>query len=144
MSLVDTKTSQIEFVAADEAKCQYDYTAEPHTKEPIPQEVTSKYSLPDLLPLEYLNDDEDPQIQSSTSKLPVARPRKIKFDVLEQKIKDRRVGNTTYRVCKASSKSLAPKAALNARKIKEAWLQGRRGKKLESCRKAFINKFIQS
>ncbi|POS86436.1 hypothetical protein EPUL_002646 [Erysiphe pulchra] len=108
--------------------------------------ITTNQSLPELLPLEYLEDEdenEDTCLQSKnllTKTLPSAKPgKKIRFgELVEKEFKDRRVGNTKFRVLKPSNHSLAPKASYNARRTKEMWLQGRSGRKTESNRQPFF------
>jgi len=57
------------------------------------------------------------------------KSKKTKFiDPTPKRPKDRRKGSTIYRVVEAHSDGLlAPKAASNARSVKEAWLNGQRG-----------------
>jgi hypothetical protein len=87
----------------------------------------SRSNLPDLLPEEYLEDDDDPE-PLPTQEMEVARikPKKIKFaDLVEKKPKDRRKGSTTYRVSEVRSKHLAPKSSVHAKAMKESWMKGR-------------------
>ncbi|CCU77929.1 unnamed protein product [Blumeria hordei] len=79
--------------------------------------------LPDLLPSEYLDDDDPPEpILSRPSKN--MKSKKTIFKNLDIKQpKDIHVGNTTYRVIQKESKHLAPKVAPGARKTKENLLQ---------------------
>ncbi|RKF61859.1 putative sporulation protein [Erysiphe neolycopersici] len=107
--------------------------------------ITPNQSLPELLPLEYLEDEDENEITCQQSKNILTKPqpspkpgKKIRFgEHLEKELKDRRVGNTTYRILKPSSHKLPPKASYNARRTKELWLQGRSGRKLESNRQPF-------
>lgn len=106
------------------------------------KKLSSKGSLPDLLPAEYL-EDFGTQGLVSLDDLPI-KPRKTKFQqVAEREPKDKRVGTNTYRVTKASSKNLAPKASNSARSTKEAWLQGRSGKTVSSKRTPFTKGFFK-
>ncbi|KAH7348785.1 hypothetical protein BKA65DRAFT_594551 [Rhexocercosporidium sp. MPI-PUGE-AT-0058] len=105
--------------------------------------LTSRSSLPDFLPAEYL-EDTDPQnlIRTEDSVIPRKKSKKTKFiDAALKAPKDRRVGKTTYRVAKAGSTKLAPKSSFVARSTKEAWLQGRSGGKVDPNRRAFGKAF---
>lgn len=110
--------------------------------------ITANQSLPELLPLEYLEDEDENTCQKSknvlTKTLPSAKPgKKIRFcEPAEKELKDRRVGNTTFRVIKPSNHSLAPKASYNAKMTKETWLQGRNGRKIEPKRQPFSKTFL--
>lgn len=101
--------------------------ATPAESKPTPAAIISRSNLPDLLPDEYLQDDEE--FGSPTNlELEVARtkPRKMKFtDLVEKKPKDRRKGSTTYQVSEIRSKHLAPKSSFRAKTTKESWLKGR-------------------
>ncbi|KHJ30972.1 putative sporulation protein [Erysiphe necator] len=105
----------------------------------------SNNSLPDLLPMEYL-EDNDETLQAtnirSKSKPPTKLGKKILFN--EKQVKDRRVGNTTYRVLKSNSQSLAPRASYDARRIKEMWLQGRNGRIQELNKHSFSKSSYRS
>jgi hypothetical protein len=83
------------------------------------------------LPAEYLEDEsaEDPGSSSLSQQITSYKSKKIKFiDPTPKKPKDRRKGSTIYRVAEAHDDGLlAPKAASNARSVKEAWLNGQRG-----------------
>ncbi|TQS38101.1 hypothetical protein Golomagni_01400 [Golovinomyces magnicellulatus] len=107
--------------------------------------LDSKNRLPDLLPLDYLEDVEPLEVSNPSHELHARKMgNKIKFsDLVEKKVKDKRVGSTTFRVVKASNRSLAPKAVLNARRTKELWLQGRSGQRQESRRISFSRKFTR-
>jgi hypothetical protein len=95
----------------------------------------SKSNLPEFLPLEYLEDDDPSstiitKIPTMTQKQ-IGKGKKTRFiDPNPKKPKDLIRGSTTYRVAEAKGDGLlAPKAANNARAIKEAWLRGRNGGK---------------
>lgn len=107
--------------------------------------LDSKSRLPDLLPLDYLEDIEPFEVSNPSPKLPARKiGNKIKFsDLVENKVKDKRMGSTTFRVVKASNRSLAPKAELNARRTKELWLQGRGSQRQETRRISFSRKFTR-
>ncbi|KUJ19076.1 uncharacterized protein LY89DRAFT_731498 [Mollisia scopiformis] len=108
-----------------------------------PTRISRHRDVPDLLPLEFLEDD-DPNEVIAAEEAPRIAPRKKKFkELLEKGPKDRRVGKTTYRVTKTQSTNLAPKAAHNARSVKESWLQGRSGMKIDSNRKPFSKGFFK-
>jgi hypothetical protein len=101
-------------------------------------------ALPDLLPEEYLQDDDLETGSLSGNEIPVKKAKKMKFaDLVEKKPKDRRKGSTTYRVSEVISTKLAPKASFNARSTKESWLQGRPGKALVTNRKSFSTGFFK-
>ncbi len=93
--------------------------------------VITKNNLPEFLPEEYLEDDpiEDHDSLQSTKKSTVQKSKKIKFiDPAPKQPKDRRKGSTIYRVAESRGDGLlTPKAASNARSVKEAWLNGQRG-----------------
>lgn len=106
--------------------------------------IPNSRSLPHLLPLEYLEDDEPEEVLAIEEAPKKAPKNKKKFrDLSEKSPKDRRIGGTTYRVTKAQSTNLAPKAAFNARSIKESWLQGRSGKKVDPSRKPMSKDFFK-
>lgn len=101
--------------------------------------------LPDLLPAEYLEeDDEAPEANHMHSNLPSrpARADKLRH-LLEKRPKDKRVGSTTYRVAESRNTHLPPKASKLARALKESWLQGRAGSKIKPNRKPFNPGFIK-
>jgi hypothetical protein len=83
------------------------------------------------LPVEYLEDDPITKnaFSQSNKTSKVNKSKKIKFiDPSPKKPKDRTRGSTVYRVAEATgSDLLAPKAAINAQSVKEAWLNGQRG-----------------
>jgi hypothetical protein len=89
----------------------------------------SKSNLPEFLPAEYLEDDpiEASTTLENSTQLTSNRPKKTKFvDPTPKRPKDRTKGSVTYRVAEARGDGLlAPKAANNARSVKEAWLKGR-------------------
>ena len=89
--------------------------------------VINSSNLPDLLPDEYLQDDEETESLADLD-LDVTRtkPKRMKFsDLVEKKPKDRKVGSTTYRVSESRNKLLAPKSSFHAKNTKESWLKGR-------------------
>jgi hypothetical protein len=81
--------------------------------------------------VEYLEDKpaEDYDSFSLPTQTMSHKSKKIKFiDSAPKKPKDRRKGSTIYRVVEAHDDGLlAPKAASDARSVKEAWLNGQRG-----------------
>ncbi|KAJ5038983.1 uncharacterized protein L3040_006656 [Drepanopeziza brunnea f. sp. 'multigermtubi'] len=102
--------------------------------------LTSRSTLPEFLPAEYLEDSEPQDLMISTEKADRPKPKKTKF--LEAKApKDKRVGRTTYRVAKSGEMSLAPKVDFQAKSVKEKWLQGRSGRKAEPSRRPFGKAF---
>ncbi|KAA8572132.1 hypothetical protein EYC84_002048 [Monilinia fructicola] len=100
--------------------------------------------LPDLLPAEYLEDDDKPEPTNLQSNLPTrfAKPSKLRH-ILEKRPKDKRVGSTTFRVAENRNSHLPPKASNQARALKESWLQGRAGSKIKPNRKPFNQGFIK-
>jgi hypothetical protein len=105
--------------------------------------LSSKRSLPDILPAEYL-DDTEPYNLTLFDELPRKKAKKTKFhQSREKEPKDRRIGNATYRVTKASSTNLAPKSSSQARNTKESWLQGRSGKSISANRTPFTKGFFK-
>lgn len=87
-----------------------------------------KSNLPDLLPLEYL-EDEDFSTNSDILTITEStqpKSKKIKFlDLVEKRPKDKKKGSTTFKVReKAADARLAPKASKAAMSTKEAWLSG--------------------
>ncbi|KAB8301597.1 hypothetical protein EYC80_003439 [Monilinia laxa] len=101
--------------------------------------------LPDLLPAEYLEDDDDkPEPNPLQSNLPTrfAKPNKLRH-ILEKRPKDKRVGSTTFRVAESRNSHLPPKASNQARALKESWLQGRAGSKIKPNRKPFNQGFLK-
>lgn len=106
--------------------------------------LSTKRSLPDMLPAEYLEDTE-PHDLILFDELPRKKAKKTKFhQSTEKEPKDRRIGNTTYRVTKASSTNLAPKSSSQARNTKESWLQGRSGKSISTNRTPFTKGFFKN
>ncbi|PQE14023.1 hypothetical protein CJF30_00006823 [Rutstroemia sp. NJR-2017a BBW] len=90
----------------------------------------SRRPLPDLLPEELLEDDDEETSEQEGAVNGGKKQKKIqKRNLLaalgEKKIKDKRLGNTTFRVVEKRSEYLAPKASANSKGLKEAWLQGR-------------------
>ncbi|APA14503.1 predicted protein [Sclerotinia sclerotiorum 1980 UF-70] len=102
--------------------------------------------LPDLLPAEYLedNDDDTPESGNFHSSLPTrfVKTNKLRH-LLEKRPKDKRVGSTTFRVAESRNTHLPPKASNQARSLKESWLQGRAGTKIKANRKPFNQGFIK-
>ncbi|CAD6446814.1 bb1e900c-59e2-409f-9702-51c25cd3032a [Sclerotinia trifoliorum] len=102
--------------------------------------------LPDLLPAEYLedNDDDTPESGNLHSSLPTrfVKTNKLRH-LLEKRPKDKRVGSTTFRVAETRNSHLPPKASNQARSLKESWLQGRAGTKIKPNRKPFNQGFIK-
>ncbi len=108
-----------------------------------PLRLSTKRALPDVLPAEYL-EDEEPRDQLPFEQFPIKKAKKTKFHLIaEKEIKDRRVGSTTYRVTKANSTILAPKSSSNARNTKEQWVLGRTGKKGPTSRTSFGKGFFK-
>lgn len=101
-------------------------------------------TLPDLLPAEFLQDEEEtPSTTGLEVKVPKLEGKKTKFaDEVNPKPMDRRIGTTTYRVAKPRAIELAPKASAHARSLKDEWMQGRSGKKGISNRKPFSSGFF--
>jgi hypothetical protein len=101
-------------------------------------------TLPDLLPAEFLQDEEKtPSTAEVEAIQPKSKGTKTTFaDVVNAVPKDRRIGTTTYRVAKPRSLELAPKASAQARSMKDDWMQGRSGKKGVSNRKPFSSGFF--
>jgi hypothetical protein len=93
--------------------------------------IINKNNIPEFLPAEYLEDGpiEDEISFSSTKQIMAHKSKKIKFtDPTPKKPKDRGKGSTVYRIAEGPGDGLlAPKAAINARFVKEAWLNGQRG-----------------
>jgi U3 small nucleolar RNA-associated protein 16 len=108
-----------------------------------PLRLSTKRALPNVLPAEYL-EDEEPHDQLPFEQFPIKKAKKTKFHLIaEKELKDRRVGSTTYRVTKANSTNMAPKSSSNARNTKEQWLQGRSGKKCATNRTPFSKGFFK-
>lgn len=106
--------------------------------------LSARASLPELLPAEYLEDDDIPTAEGSKVELISRKSKKTKFtDLIEKKPKDRRKGSTTYRVLNpGDTLLLAPKASHRARSIKDSWMQGRPVKGGETSRKPFSQGFF--
>ncbi|CZR61617.1 uncharacterized protein PAC_11514 [Phialocephala subalpina] len=144
-----SKTKTKEFIEIDSEVDKEDSDAAHNgmvTKENVirPTKILNSRSLPDLLPLEFLKDDDPEEVLAIEEAPKKASKNKRKFrDLLEKVPKDRKIGGTTYRVSKAQSTNLAPKAALNARSVKESWLQGRSGKKVDPYRKPISKGFFK-
>ena len=106
----------------------------------------TKNNIPEFLPVEYLEDEpaEDQGSFSLPKQTMSHKSKKIKFiDPTPKKPKDRRKGSTIYRVAEAQGSGLlAPKAARNARSVKEAWLNGQRG--AGGTRKVVNGAFVKS
>ncbi|XMA19631.1 hypothetical protein WAI453_012422 [Rhynchosporium graminicola] len=105
--------------------------------------LSSRSALPEFLPAEYL-EDTDPQdtIRTEDAEPAKKKGKKTRFIDADLKApKDRRVGKTTYRVAKAGSTNLAPKASFRARSTKDAWMQGRSGGMIDPNRRAFAKAF---
>ena len=82
-------------------------------------------NLPDLLPEEFLNDED--RMDVDEDERPVKKAKKITFAREEKKVKDVTLGHTTFRVQKKTKMGLAPKANKRAKMLKEALLGGRKG-----------------
>lgn len=142
---------QAESVPAAEQIGDNDITMEDRPAETVTIELTKshkidKNNLPDLLPLEYLEDTPGETTTLTTSETAQPKPKKTKFlDRVEKKLKDKRKGSTTYRVQEAKEDSrLAPKASKSAMSLKEAWLSGgvRKNGKGGSARKPMKSGFF--
>lgn len=106
-----------------------------------PRSLTER--LPDLLPSEYLDDDDPPEpILSRPSKNIVSKKTTFKNLDIKQP-KDIHVGNTTYRVIQKESKHLAPKVAPGARKTKENLLQKKGNRNQRSNRRYPSSGFVR-
>lgn len=100
--------------------------------------------LPELLPLEFLEDDDESNQVIPTQESTKRVSNKVKFKDFSEKIpKDKRVGGTTYRVTKKQSTNLAPKASHNARAVKDAWITGRSGRIDMASRKPVSRGFFK-
>lgn len=98
--------------------------------------------LPGLLPIELLQDDDETSTAPGSHE---AQPqaKRIKFtDLVEKAPKDRRIGSTMYRINKPRNVQLAPTAHSQSRNIKEAWMQGQKGKNRRKIRKPFSKGFL--
>jgi hypothetical protein len=103
----------------------------------------------DFLPEEFLKDDEEAEEDDSSrnaleAALPQIRAKKPIFGDVARAPTDRCIGSTTYKVIKGRNLNLAPPSSTQARKTKEAWLQGRSGTKLGNNRKAMSKGFFVS
>jgi len=118
----------------------------PLTIESSKSQKIDRNDLPELLPLEYLQDTPDEDTTVTTTKSARPKPKKTKFlELAEKKPKDKRIGSTTYRVREAKPDSkLAPKASKTAMSLKEAWLSGgvRKNGKDGSARKPMKSSFF--
>ena len=97
------------------------------TAVPWPQKVkfSRESDLPEFLPAEFLNDDDDSETSPTESTLQPMIPRKTKqISLEEKKPKDRRKGSTIYRVSEATDMRLAPKASRRARSEKAQKMHG--------------------
>ncbi|PBP26701.1 sporulation protein [Diplocarpon rosae] len=104
--------------------------------------LTGRAALPNFLPAEYLDETDSQAVMITTEKLERPKPKKTKFlDATSKQPKDCRIGTTTYRVAKPGRTNLAPKSSFQARSIKESWLRGRSGKKVEATRRPFREAF---
>ncbi|EPE25032.1 hypothetical protein GLAREA_11613 [Glarea lozoyensis ATCC 20868] len=119
------------------------------TQPPVPIPANTPFDTPGLLPEEFLQDDEDDEEEEvemkalQLSSVPV-KAKKTTFADLAPIPKDRRIGSTTYKVTKVRNSNLAPPSLTQARKTKEAWLQGRAGTKFGTNRKPFSKGFFVS
>jgi hypothetical protein len=108
----------------------------------------SRRPLPDLLPEELLEDDEEDTSEQGAlvngeKKQKQTQKRNILSALGEKKIKDKRFGNTTFRVVEKRSEYLAPKVSVNAKGLKDAWLQGRgKGGVVGANRRVFNKGFL--
>jgi U3 small nucleolar RNA-associated protein 16 len=116
------------------------------TEKAMPTPLISRSNIPDLLPEEYLQDDDEDSDELDGSETEVVRrnPKKMKFsELVEKKPKDRRKGSTTYRVSEVQSRILAPKPSFHAKATKESWLKGRAGKGPGGIRKVASTGFFK-
>lgn len=114
-------------------------------KKSKPQKI-NEHNLPDLLPLEYLEDTVDEPTTLAETESMQPRPKKTKFlDLVEKKAKDKKKGSTTYRVRESKQDTrLAPKVSKSSMSMKEAWLNGgvRKDGKGGSLRKPMKSSFL--
>lgn len=113
----------------------------------VPELNIAPLGLSDLLPEELLQDDEDDEEQEVLRNgLDLIRPqikaKKTTFEDGGHISKDRTIGSTTYKVERPRNLALAPVSLTQARKTKEAWLQGRAGSKIGTNRKPFSKGFF--
>lgn len=142
-AIISTKQAEFALPAIDSGEVENVGATQPTAALDKRQFLTSKMSLPDMLPAEYLEDTE-PQDIMALDDLPRKKAKKTKFQhPVEKGPKDRRVGSTTYRVTKPTSSNLAPKSSKNARNVKESWLQGRSGKTGGINRQSFTKGFFK-
>lgn len=110
----------------------------------LPSSKVDIHNIPNILPAEYLEDDNVSKALTTIATPIKKKSKKTKFiDSSDKHPKDRRIGTTTYRVTKTSSMEMAPKSAFHPRKTKEAWLQGRLGRSEETTRKPFLKGFLK-
>jgi U3 small nucleolar RNA-associated protein 16 len=108
----------------------------------------SRRPLPALLPEELLEDDDEDMseqegIVNGEKKQKQIHKRNLLAALGEKKIKDKRLGNTTFRVVEKRSEYLAPKVSANSKGLKEAWLQGRgKGGVVGANRRVFNKGFL--
>jgi U3 small nucleolar RNA-associated protein 16 len=126
-----------------------DHATPSKAQPPAPIPTNKPLDTFDLLPEEFLQDDEDDEEgeeEIKTLQLPSVpvKAKKTTFADLAPIPKDRRIGSTTYKVTKVWNSNLAPPSLTQARKTKEAWLQGRAGTKLGTNRKPFSKGFFVS
>lgn len=106
---------------------------------------TSRKDLPDLLPAEFLEDDDDQDLAVVRPAQAKEKSKKTKLADLEKKPKDRRKGSVTYRIAEVTKASaLAPKSTYIARSMKEKYLEGRAGKGKSINRKPLSSSFFKS
>jgi hypothetical protein len=112
---------------------------------PVSINVLKTSKLPELLPDEYLQDDNDRKsLEGQEVEITRTKSKKTKFlDLLDKKPKDRRIGTTTYRVSEVSNKKLAPKSSFHARNTKESWLKGRGPMSGGGVRKVASTSFVK-
>jgi U3 small nucleolar RNA-associated protein 16 len=93
-----------------------------------------KLEVPDLLPPEFLESDDEEDLAPTPKSAQAVRPKKIKFADLEKQLarearppRDERVGSTVYRVVAAQEdKRMAPKMDKSTRNLKESMLARKR------------------
>ncbi|KAI1758975.1 hypothetical protein GGR53DRAFT_515308 [Hypoxylon sp. FL1150] len=101
-----------------------------------------KFSLPAVLPAEFLTDSSDEDEDDDTTSRLVKKPKKINFEDNENKRpRDKTVGATRYRVlAKQGDEALAPRARKSARVSKESLLKRRRAAVAPGTKKGFLVK----
>lgn len=96
-------------------------------------------TLPDLLPEDFLEDDDaDSEDEALVEEERPRQPKKIKFAYEEKKPKDKRLGATTFRVAQVAKEGFAPKVSRTTVSAKASLQGSRKGQVRKPVASGFV------